>query len=79
MHLYASHHASWHVVHHVKKASFITCSIDESEKTRVDQVLEKVHPSVVLVPSLTSVMHLNVSHHASCHASHLVKQASFIT
>ena len=38
----------------LSKASFITCSLNESENTRVDQVLEKVHPPVVLVPSLTS-------------------------
>ena len=53
MHLNVSHPASCHVVHYVKHTSFITCSVYESEKTRVDQVSEKVHPSVVLVPSLT--------------------------
>jgi hypothetical protein len=40
-----------HVMHSimVNKASFITCSLYESEKTRVDQVSEVVHPPEVLV------------------------------
>jgi hypothetical protein len=47
MHLCVIHHASWHAFHHVKQASFITCSAYEREKIRVDQVSEKVHaPSV---------------------------------
>ena len=54
MHLNVSHHASWHVVHHVKHTSFIMCNVYESEKTRVDQVLEKVLSLVVLVPSLAT-------------------------
>jgi hypothetical protein len=40
----------------LSKASFITCGAYESEKVHVDQVLEKVCPPVVLVPSLTSVV-----------------------
>ena len=44
-----------HVMHSImlSKASFITCSAYQSEKTRVDQVSEKVHPPLVLVSSLT--------------------------
>ena len=57
MHLNVFHHASWHVVHLVKQASFITCSAYEIEDTRVDQVLEEVHPPEVLVPSLTPLIH----------------------
>jgi hypothetical protein len=56
MHLCVFHHASWHALHHVKQASFITCSAYEGEKIRADQVLEKVHPSVLLVPSLTPMI-----------------------
>jgi hypothetical protein len=46
------------VMHSVilSKASFVTCSAYESEKIRVDQVSEKVHPLVMLVPSLTPVI-----------------------
>jgi hypothetical protein len=40
-----------HVMHSIvlSKASFVTCSTYESEKTSVDQVSEKVHPPMVLV------------------------------
>jgi hypothetical protein len=52
IHVY--HHTSY-IMHHdmyfimLSKASFITCSLYEREKTRVDQVSELVHPLEVLV------------------------------
>jgi len=46
-----------HGIFHVEQASFITCSAYESEKLRGDQVLEEVHPPVVLVSSLTPMIH----------------------
>ena len=49
-----------HVMHSImlSKPLFITCSAYEGEKTSVDQVSKEVHPPVVLVPSLTSVVFL---------------------
>jgi hypothetical protein len=49
-------HASCHTFHHVKACIILLRVVHVSEKVRVDQVLEKVHPSVELVPSLTSVI-----------------------
>jgi hypothetical protein len=58
MHLCISHLASWYVVHHVKEKHHLLRVVYKSEKTRIDQVSEKVHPPVVLIPSLTLVIRL---------------------